>query len=67
MEWEDDLVRLTIADDGIGFDPTSLTAPTEGRGWGVISMTERAEAIGGHCQIKARPQQGTQIIVEVLA
>jgi len=28
-------------------------------------MTERAEAVGGHCRIESRPQQGTRVIVEV--
>lgn len=65
VEHENGQMRLTIADDGIGFDPANLTTPSEGQGWGVISMTERAEAIGGQCLIKARPQQGTQVIVEV--
>jgi signal transduction histidine kinase len=66
VEQENGQMRLTIADDGIGFDPANLTTPSEGQGWGVISMTERAEAIGGQCLIKTRPQQGTQVIVEVL-
>lgn len=66
IERENKLVRLSVTDDGIGFDLATLTAPaTDGRGWGVMSMTERAEAMGGHFQIKTGPQQGTQIIVEV--
>ncbi len=64
-EQSENLIRLSITDNGVGFDPASLTSPTHGRGWGVISMTERAEAIGGQFQIKTRPQQGTQVIVEV--
>lgn len=59
------LTRLTIADDGIGFEPATLASPSDGQGWGLISMTERAEAIGGRCQIKTRPQQGTQVVVEL--
>jgi signal transduction histidine kinase len=65
IERENNLVRLSVTDDGVGFDLANLAAPaTDGRGWGVMSMTERAEALGGHFQIKARPRQGTQIIVE---
>ncbi len=63
VEQANALTRLTIADDGIGFAPEMLASPKDGQGWGLISMTERAEAIGGHCQIKTRPQQGTQIVV----
>ncbi len=65
ITWKNKLMRLIIADDGLGFDPTSLGTPTEGRGWGMISMTERAEAVGGQCRVKTQLQQGTQVIVEL--
>ena len=65
VEREDNRVRMTIADNGIGFEPTQLAAPAEGRGWGIISMAERAEAIGGRCWIQSQPDQGTRVIVEV--
>jgi signal transduction histidine kinase len=58
-------VRLTIADNGTGFDPTSVAKPKEGRGWGLTSMTERAMAVGGTCRIESRPGQGTRVTVEV--
>jgi signal transduction histidine kinase len=66
IERENKLVRLSVTDDGVGFDLATLTMPaTDGRGWGIMSMTERTEAMGGHFQIKTRPLQGTQITVEV--
>lgn len=64
-EQTESFIRLSITDNGIGFDPASLTTLTDGRGWGVMSMTERTESIGGQFQIKTYPQQGTQVIVEV--
>lgn len=67
VERERGLVRLTITDDGIGFDPASLALPTDGQGWGLISMSERAEALHGHCTIHAQAEQGTQVIVEAPA
>jgi PAS domain S-box-containing protein len=57
-------VRLIIADDGQGFGP-SRPKPGERPGWGLLTMAERAEAVGGQCQIKSRPGQGTQVLVEV--
>jgi len=58
-------VRLTIADDGIGFDLQvhyqSGALPT----WGLINMRERAEAIGAHFHIETVPGKGTRVIVEV--
>jgi signal transduction histidine kinase/predicted hydrocarbon binding protein len=59
-----DSVRLIIADDGVGFDPRRLRTAGERQGWGLLSMTERAEAVGGHCHIESHPQKGTQVVVE---
>jgi len=56
-------VRLTIADDGTGFD-FSFQSET-GSAWGLISMRERAEAIGGRFQVKSAPGEGTRIMVAV--
>lgn len=58
-------LRLLVADDGIGFDPARLTETSEGRGWGLGTMTERAEAVGGRCRVESSPGQSTQVIVEV--
>jgi signal transduction histidine kinase/predicted hydrocarbon binding protein len=62
---DDDTVRLIIADDGVGFDPRRLRTAGGRRGWGLLSMTERAEAVGGHCRIESHPQKGTQVVVGV--
>jgi PAS domain S-box-containing protein len=60
-------VRLTVADDGVGFEPASapLARVDEHHGWGLLSMTERAEAVGGSCHIRSRPGKGTKIVVQV--
>jgi signal transduction histidine kinase len=55
-------VRLVVADDGVGFD---LARRAERRGWGLITMTERAEAVGGRCCVESSPGAGTQVVVEV--
>ncbi|MBI3172372.1 MAG: PAS domain S-box protein [Chloroflexi bacterium] len=52
-------VRLTIADDGAGFDPSTVTADH----LGVKIMRERAEAIGAKFSIYSEPGEGTQISV----
>jgi len=56
-------VRLTIADDGTGFD-FSFQSET-GSAWGLISMRERAEAVGGRFQVRSAPGEGTRIMVGV--
>lgn len=51
---------LTIADDGVGFDLATLEHPT----LGLLSMRERAEAIGGTFRLESLPGKGTRITVE---
>ena len=59
----DGAVRMTVADDGVGFDPN---APgIRARRLGLTSMTERAEDLGGMLTIESTPGQGTRINVEV--
>lgn len=65
VESESDFLRLTIADDGVGFDTHDFAEPDEGRGWGLLSISERAESAGGRCQVVSSPHQGTQVSVEV--
>lgn len=65
IETTDDRLRLVIADDGIGFDLAQVNIAADGQGWGLLSMSERAESIGGCCRIESFPQRGTQVIVEV--
>ena len=57
----DTQVELHIEDEGRGFDPERLAA--QGEGFGLRSMRERAESIGGSFQIHSTPGQGTHITV----
>jgi signal transduction histidine kinase len=65
VEMEGDLLRLSVMDDGIGFDPQNLSESDEGQGWGLLSITERAEAVGGQVWIDSSSDQGTTVTVEV--
>jgi signal transduction histidine kinase len=49
-------VDVTICDDGRGFDPHATT-----NGFGLHSMRERAELLGGMLRISSAPTHGTQI------
>lgn len=64
-EMENDMVRLIIADNGIGFAPERLTAPVANRGWGLMTMKERAAAARGRCRIISRPGEGARVVVEM--
>jgi signal transduction histidine kinase len=59
-----DMACLTIADDGVGFDPAAKRRPGELPYWGLITMKERAEAVGGRLRVESAPGQGTHITVE---
>jgi len=58
-------VKLTIADNGAGFDPAVAERPDDRHGWGLISMRERAHSIGGHLRVESSPGKSTEVIVEV--
>jgi signal transduction histidine kinase len=57
----DNEVRLTIVDDGRGFDPAKLV----GDGIGLKSMRERAEALRGRLQIDTADGHGVTISLTV--
>jgi signal transduction histidine kinase len=64
MYARDEHVELRVQDDGIGFDPASFTQPdASGRGLGLTSMRERAEASGGRFTLQSTPGQGTTVTV----
>jgi len=57
-----DTVRLTVVDDGVGFDPASVL-PGPGSGFGLTSMRERAESLGAKFRLDSRPRAGTEVEV----
>ena len=57
-------VRITVEDDGLGFEPAQLTG--EGRQYfGLQIMRERAEGVHSSLELHSRPGQGTRIILRV--
>ena len=58
-------IRLTISDNGRGFDRQAAGEPDTDGGWGLLIMAERAEAVGGQCRIQSQAGQGTQLVVEL--
>ena len=65
VEVDKGTVYLIIADDGIGFEPAGPAELAGRQSWGLLNITERAEAVGGRCRILSRSGQGTRVIVEV--
>jgi two-component system NarL family sensor kinase len=52
-------IRLSIEDDGLGFDPNDVSP---GR-YGLIGLNERARLLGGSLRLKSCPGAGTQLEV----
>jgi signal transduction histidine kinase len=52
---------LRIADDGSGFDP----GHTRAGGFGLVSMQERTEALGGRFRLSSEAGEGTRIEVRL--
>lgn len=66
VDFDDELLRLTIADDGVGFDTNHPFHHDQERGWGLMTMSERAESVGGRCRIESNLEDGgTRVIAEV--
>ena len=58
--------RLEIVDDGVGFD--TFEHPLGGDemgGYGLLSMAERAEIVGGRLNIRSRPGAGTAVTATI--
>ena len=55
---------LTIEDDGVGFDPSTISGTMDG-GFGLASMRERVEQIGGRLDVHTAPNAGTTIVVRL--
>jgi signal transduction histidine kinase len=62
LERRRDSIRLSVTDDGVGFDDREVNA--HGR-LGLIGMRERAEAVGGQAVVESVPGRGTTMTVEV--
>jgi signal transduction histidine kinase len=56
-----DRLFLTVCDDGVGFDITAAW----GSGLGLISMSERLEAVGGTFNVRSEVGSGTMLTVTV--
>jgi PAS domain S-box-containing protein len=58
LNMDSDSVKISVEDNGKGFD---LQMSALSRGFGLLSMQERAERIGGELTILSRPGVGTRV------
>jgi signal transduction histidine kinase len=61
--WQDEAeVRLTIRDDGIGFNPgEARRRASRGASLGLLGIQERVELLGGRVAIESEPGRGASI------
>lgn len=66
LEQNDGLVRLTVTDDGKGFAAPSGTLTNWGAGgFGLFSIQERANMLGGRLRVESAPGRGCRLILEI--
>ena len=58
------LLRFSVADDGIGFDPATLSAAADGH-FGLNGICERLRHLNGRLEIESAPGRGTHIRVTI--
>jgi len=63
VQVDESQLRLEVDDDGIGFDSDRTHQP--GMCLGLVTMAERAEAVGGVCQVQSHAGRGTVVQVRV--
>lgn len=63
LEFLDENLRLFVYDDGVGFDTARLNERNEdvSSGFGLVSMRERIELLGGDMRISSEPGKGTRL------
>jgi len=61
--YEEPLLRISIIDDGKGFDVEG--ALREAKGLGLRSIRERVVLVRGRLDIRSNPEGGTEVLLEV--
>jgi PAS domain S-box-containing protein len=63
VEEHNGALLVRVNDDGAGFDPQALGAPSDAGGFGLFSIRERLMAFNGIMQIESDPKAGTQVTI----
>jgi signal transduction histidine kinase len=61
LQFEGGHVRLTVEDDGIGFQVTA----SQGQGHGLKNLAARAKRLNGRFEVISGPDQGTRILFDL--
>lgn len=63
----EDILTLSVQDNGRGFDVAraKVTADSPEQGIGLQTMSERAAALGGVCEVQSQPGRGTTVCIRI--
>jgi PAS domain S-box-containing protein len=62
---EGDVLHVRVADEGTGFDPAGAAANLTTPMFGLFSIRERMDALGGHMTVESSPGGGTKVTLAV--
>jgi signal transduction histidine kinase len=65
VEFDDASIRMSVLDDGCGFDPDDAATASAGEHFGLIGMRERTARLGGRFEIRSAPGAGTELSISV--
>ena len=66
VKCRDGETTISIEDDGVGFDPAAVVASLAS-GFGLASMRERAEQVGGTVDVHTGSGKGTTVVIRLQA
>ncbi|HPR64789.1 MAG TPA: sensor histidine kinase [Thermoanaerobaculia bacterium] len=66
LQWDKDLLRMTVTDDGVGIEPQQIAANRfRDSGFGLFSIRERMVALGGNLDILRGEKNGSIFILSI--
>lgn len=67
IELQKEMAIICVKDNGVGFDKSELTISKYRENFGMVSMRERAELLGGEFRVNSEIGKGTEIFVSIPA
>jgi DNA-binding NarL/FixJ family response regulator/signal transduction histidine kinase len=65
LAYHDTEIELAVQDDGRGFDPDGLAAPSASSGFGLLAIRDRVGHLGGRLSVSSAVGVGTRVRVHV--
>jgi signal transduction histidine kinase len=56
-----DQLEIDVEDHGVGFDPEAVTTSSTGGGFGLFSVREQINRLGGTMKVESRRRRGTSV------